>query len=65
MDGLKNKRELKEKRKATQEENVRKKAEKRGELKAAEGDIGQSDEDYDYVKDEGDDDRVLGKRTRD
>ena len=32
LDGVKNKRELKEKRKREQEENVRKKAEKRGEL---------------------------------
>jgi hypothetical protein len=32
LDGVKNKRELKEKRKREQEENVRKKAEKRGEI---------------------------------
>jgi ribosome biogenesis protein SSF1/2 len=44
LDGVKNKRELKEKRKREQEENVRKKAEKKGEITSV-------DKDYAYEKD--------------
>jgi ribosome biogenesis protein SSF1/2 len=63
IDGIKNKRDLKEKRKKDQDENVRRKAEKRGEITAA--DDGEKKEgDDDDVKDEGDDKRVLGKRGR-
>jgi ribosome biogenesis protein SSF1/2 len=62
IDGIKNKRDLKEKRKKDQDENVRKKAEKRGEI------IANADEkaegENDDMKDEGDDKRILGKRGR-
>ena len=59
LDSLKNKRELKEKRKKEQEENVKRKAEKRGEILPE--DAQNKAEDF---KDEGEDTRVLGKRGR-
>ena len=67
LDSLKNKRELKEKRKKEQEENVKRKAEKRGEIlpedaqnKAKDGEKNEGED----FKDEGEDTRVLGKRGR-
>ena len=59
IDSLKNKRELKAKRKAIEEENVRKKKEKRGEITDEVKPDGESGD----VKDEGEDSRALGKRT--
>lgn len=71
LDGVKNKRDLKEKRKREQDENVRKKAEKRGEIVATDKDgekkgqeQGEGAEGEDDFKDEGQDSRVLGKRAR-
>ena len=67
LDSLKNKRELKEKRKKEQEANVKRKAEKRGEIlpedaqnKAQDGEKNEGED----FKDEGEDTRVLGKRGR-
>ena len=57
LDSLKNKRELKEKRKKEQEENVRNKAEKRGENLPLdpndEGEAKTNENDQDDIKDEG------------
>ena len=60
MDSLKDKRELKAKRKLIQDTNVKKKAEKRGEVVEDE-DAAKEDVD---IKDEGEDKRALGKRTK-
>ena len=70
LDSVKNKRELKEKRKREQEENVRKKAEKRGEItgqdesKAKDENAEDGADEADDFKDESQDARVLGKRSR-
>lgn len=70
LDGVKNKRELKEKRKREQDENVRKKAEKRGEItvqdesKEKDANVEDCADEGDDFKDEGQDQRVLGKRGR-
>jgi hypothetical protein len=59
MDSLKNKRDLKAHRKKEQEDNVRRKAEKRGEIQPEDKPEADSE-----VKDEGEDQKVLGKRSR-
>lgn len=68
MDSLKSKRELKEKRKREQNENVKRKLEKKGEL-PEEDEKKKDDEaeeigDDDDIKDEGEDQRIIGKRSR-
>lgn len=62
LDSLKNKRDLKILRKKQQEENVRKKKMARGEIEEEEEKV--ASDAGDDIRDEGDDARVLGKRSR-